>query len=507
MSTSFSDEQINQVINRLNAELPDKGAMNDMSLNSFGNTTIEYDFSRKSIKRANVVNSIFEKSLFCNAAATGSQFVTASFSNCNFTSSNFQYCIFNGVSFQDSSLLKSANFSHSFFVNCTFNNVSIIGTTLYDCCFEECSFINSTIQESTFESSTFNSCVFQKLDLSSMNLEYIKLNNSKFDEIILPPYQIPYIIGIQQFLYDNNKKNYIYTDDRLIPVHEYRKLCSDLVVYFFAQNDFFPVANLKISTGDFVEAFDYLQRGIKDALDCHDFRMIKHYCRLACASSAYSNSQLRNLYDIITSFVYNCNMDAQTLHSYVLNLGEIKELLLNNADAAYRMEFVIKTTIEKDDLEKINLLYNQVNSILKENCSDSHIDYIELRHNSPYEMYITCVDALPQIMMVISALYGAFAVSSKVLDLVNKFGEAKKLYWQNRLYRIDEEAKKLDIEIKRKNLQNSELKKSGNISICSSVIELEHMIKCSSLENAKKIDTDILRYKITNKSNDTTKPQ
>ena len=501
MTASFSNEQINQAINRLNAKLLDMGAMNDMSLNSFSNTTIVYDFSKKSIKRANVVNGIFENCVFYNAAATGSRFVATSFLNCNFTGSNFQYCIFDGVNFQDSSLLKSANFSHSFFINCTFNNISIIGSTLYDCRFEECNFINSTIQESTFESSTFYSCVFQKIDLSCTNLEYINFKNSKFNEIVFPPYQIPYIIGIQQFLFGNSQKNYVFTDTGLMSVHEYKKLCNDLEVYFFAKKEFFPIINLKIIEGDCAEAYEYLQRGIKDALDCHDFRMIKHYCRLACASSAYSNSQLRNLYDTITSFVYNCNMDAQTLHSYVLNLGEIKELLLNNADAAYRMEFVIKTTIEKDDLEKINLLYNQINSILKENCSDSHIDYIELRHNSPYEMYITCVDALPQILMVISALYGAFAVSSKVLDFVNKVGETKKLYWQNRLYRIEEEAKKVMEETE------AQLKKSGNISICSSVVELEHMIKCSSLENAKKIDTDILRYKITNKSNDTIRPQ
>ncbi len=70
-------------------------------------------------------------------------------------------------------------------------------------------------------------------------------------------------------------------------------------------------------------------------------------------------------------------MGFERITSYLLNIGEIRELLLNNLSHAQKDELLIKTNINKDDLDAVNILYKQINNILRDNCSDKHIDSIE----------------------------------------------------------------------------------------------------------------------------------
>jgi len=374
--------------------------------------------------------------------------------------------------------------------------MTIIESTLYDCYFENCSFRNSTIRTNTLENSVICNCSIQCIDLAHINLEYTRFDNIKMTDVILPPYQVPYIIGAPAYLKQTDDSVYIYTDNGKVTHEGYCKKYDDLAAYFYSQKLYFPLANILIAKGKYSDAFNYIRLGIEESCDYSDFRLIKHYCRLACSDNHFSDAQLRVLYDLVTGLSYNNTWDVNTLHFYMLNIGEIRELLLNNSENKQRVDFIIRTNIDKDDLASINLLYNQVNTIIRESCSSTHIDSIELRHNSPYELYVTCIDALPYILLVVSTMYSLFSVGSKGLDLFKKFEETISVQQQNKLFKYELEEKKLDIELKKEQLKQAQKKNSGIIT--QSVIGLEHNLKCDSIETAQKITSEYLHYKISN---------
>lgn len=491
----YNNEQIKKAISILDKHLPDKDVNNGILFQPFSGTKITKDFTRKSLKRVNVFDTVFEKCKFVGVAATGSKFSNTKFRMCDFSGSNFQYCCFNNVNFDHSTKIMSANFSHSVFVECEFKNISIIQSTLLDCTFEDCKFYSSEIRTDTLENTSIINSRISNIDLSHINLEYMRIDNTKLNNVILPPYQIPYIIGAPSYLMKTNDDIFVYTDKGKITISEYCNLFDSLIAYFYRERNFFPISNIFIAQKCDSKAYEYLKLGIEEALDYSDFRMIKHYCRLACTNKRFTHSQIKELYDLVTDLSYKKNWDINTLHSYMLNIGEIKEILLNNYEFKQRVEFVIKTNIDKDDLESINLLYNEINKTIKNNCSSDHVESIELRHNSPYELYITCIDYLPYILVLIYTIYRVFCISDKVADFIKKIKEISKITQEKKLIDLDIEEKRLNIKIKeqtlKKDIENKIVSKNA-------ITEIEHILKCNSLDLAKQLDSVCLHNKLKN---------
>lgn len=498
MKKLFNDEQIQNAINKLDKILPVSDVFDGQLFQKFYKAKISQDFTQKDLKRVNVKKCQFINSSFKAAAGTGSKFTKVKFENCNFSGANFQYCYFDECFFEKNTLIKGANFSHSIFVGCNFNSITIMRSTLFDCYFENCTFESSVIKSNTLENSTMHNCTIIDIDLAHINLEYMRFDKMYMENVKLPPYQIPYIIGAPTYLKNTNDKVTIYSDNNDLELAEYCNLFDELAMYFYDQNEYFPLANIYISLNKHEEAFECIQTGIKNACDYLDFRLVKHFCKLACSNSKFTHSQLKKLYDVITNLSYESNWDVNALHSYLLNIGEVKEILLNNSLYKHRVEFVIKTDIDKEDLITVNKLYNQINNIIKENCSDSHIDTIELRHNSPYELSVICIDMLPNIIFLITAMYSLLAAGNKFVDIIKNFEETRRIHQQNEFYKYEREEKILDIELKKKQLEqmNQQLPKESNIYMIN---EIEHNIRCNTLDSAKEIAPEYLHYKYSRK--------
>lgn len=496
MKKLYEKEQVQQACAKIKKILPDCDAIDKNFSSQYFNTEISQDFTRKDLKRITVNKCKFIESKFNGVAATGSKFLEVVFSKCDFSGANFQYCYFVNSSFVENSLIKGANFSHSVFIDCTFEASTIIECTLFDCLFENCAFIASNIRTNTLENSTMRNCKLRNIDLAHINLEYMQFDAIKMENVILPPYQIPYIIGATNYIKNTVDNVQIYTDNGSITCQEYCSLYNDLAVFFYSHGEYFPLSNIFIALGKHDLAYECIRLGIQEACDYFDFRMVKHFCRLACSNDSFSHTQLKEMYDLVTDLSYNSDWDLNTLHSYLLNIGEIRELLLNNVSHAQRVEFLIKTNIQKDDLSAVNNLYKQVNEIIRDNCSNKHIDSIELRHNSPYEFYIVCVDMLPNILMFIGAMYSILAASNKFVDIYKNFEETRRVHQQNEFYKYELEEKKLDIEIKKKQLEQMQeqslAKKTSGIYM---VNEIEHSIKCNTLDVAKNIAPEYLHFK------------
>ncbi len=504
MEELFNKTRMQECIAELSKSLPDKDMSNGVLFQAFCNAKVSQDFSRKSLKRVNVTGSQFVNCSFAGVAASGSNFTDALFDSCDFTGSNFQYCHFENVIFLNHSIIQGANFSQSIFIGCTFDGIDIIESTLYDCLFQECTFIGCTIRTDTLENTTICRSTLRDIDLAHINLEYMRFTDVKMENIILPPYQVPYIIGAPSYLQSTNDKVYVYTDNGNISAEDYSKKYTELTAFFMSQKLYFPLANLLISRDMLDQAFEYICLGIEEASVYLDFRLIKHYCRLACATKEFSNYQLKTLFDHVTDMSYDNAWDIYAIHSYMLNIGEIKEILLNNSERRERVDFIIKTDIDKDDIAAVNDLYNRINLLIQEYSTQDHTDSIELRHNSPYELFVTCIDSLPNILGLISAMYSVFILGSKGLDIAQKIEDVVRVHQQNKLHKHEMEEKKLaivekklDIELKKIELEKA--KASSSIATYS-VLELEHTLKCNSIELSKMASQECLHYRASNPS-------
>lgn len=495
MNKNYSKEKIQKSLQNLQQNLSDHDVQNGSVFQVVNGADICHDYTRNSLKRINANDCRFNKSIFKAVAAVGSKFSNVHFQQCDFSASNFQYCNFDNVYFQENSFATGANFSHSIFMECHFDSIDIRECTFFDCQFHGCTFLSSNINSITLENSLFSHCTIRDMDLAHLNLEYTQIAETSMQEIILPPYQVAYIIGGPSYLFSTNDSIFVYTDNGKISITQYKKMVEDLLIYYHLQNEFFPMANIMIGFHEYEKAQVYIQEGIREAFDYFDFRMVKHYCKLAISCDYFSHTQLKFIYDLITELSYQKELGAKELHSYFINIGEIRELLLNTSDNKERVEFVIKTDIDKDDLISVNELYNRISKILKECCSADHIDFVELRHNSPYELLITCIDTMPTLMILIPTIYSLLSTGGKVLDFWKKFEEARSAHYQNSIYEYDKRLKELEIIEKEQNIEMQKKKTQTNQSCTTAISGIEHNMICSDIYIANHIPPEYLHYK------------
>ena len=103
---------------------------------------------------------------------------------------------------------------------------------------------------------------------------------------------------------------------------------------------------------------------------------------------------------------------------------------------------------------------------------------------------------LPNVLGVIGAMYSILVASNKFVNIYKNFEEARRVHQQNDFYKYELEEKKLDIQIKKEQLEQMTnqafaLKSSGIYM----VNEIEHSIKCSNMDVAKNIAPEYLHYK------------
>ena len=499
MVDRYDKENIKQVVEKVKTLLPDKDVFEQILFQQIYSTKVTFDFKRKELKRVNVKDTIFNNCSFEAAAGTGSKFSNTEFNKCDFSGSNFQDCYFNACKFNNETLIEGANFSNGVFIECMFENIIIRRSTFYDCRFENCIFDSCDIYSDTTESSVLYNCRINNTNLAHLNIEYMQVRNVCLNDVMLPPYQIAYIIGAPTALLGHSEKIDIYTDEGAISCEEYCKLYDDLCMYYLDKKEYFPLANLLIALNKYSEAYECIKLGIEKSCDYFDFRMLKHFCRLACFSEVFDSQQLKYLYTLITQLSYTSSWDLNTLHSYMLHIGAIREILLNSShDDKQCVEVLIKTDIDKDDLDLINELYNEINVIIRETCSAQHVDFIELRHNSPYELLVTCIDSLPDILAFLSMLYGVLSVGNKFVDIYKNVAETRRISQENSLYKYQKEQAQLEIKLKNIELQQKlEEKNKPKSSAIYTITEIEHNIRCSTLDTAKTIAPDLLHYRYT----------
>lgn len=103
---------------------------------------------------------------------------------------------------------------------------------------------------------------------------------------------------------------------------------------------------------------------------------------------------------------------------------------------------------------------------------------------------------LPNILLLISTMYSALVIGGKAIDLCKNLEELRRVHQQNQFYQYEKEEKELDIKIKKKQLEQIEKQSSQKkLPDIYMVDEIEHNIKCSSLDIAQNIAPEYLHFK------------
>lgn len=438
----FEPEQVHQAISALEKYIP-LMQNNNRLFESGTNLTISGEYNDYSLKRSSLIESRVENASFINTALTGSYFSEVVFLNSFFDESNMQYCQYIHNELKDIDI-HSSNLSYSNFFNTTFEKVNFKGSTISEILFEQCDFKHCTFTSSMLESAIFIQCTFSDVEFVNTNIEYMEFKSCKFNNVILPMAQVPYVFGLFQSMTDSNNDIRLFTDEKIIPLEEYKSLKQALVIYYSSISEYFPLANIYLANEELDNAYGCIAFGMKRAIIQRNFRMLKFFCKQAKQKNVFSYSKLKELYILIEKYVAEQNLNMYEQRNFIYNIGEIRSILLENMDDFPSARIALQTNIDSSESEKIIQTIEYIDTAINKSCTQK-ISHIEYHHNSDANFIIQLSAHYTEIILLINTL---LVLSSRIHDTAQK----KILNHQQIILN------KLNIEEKKKTLKEMEHK-------------------------------------------------
>lgn len=355
------------------------------------------NYSFLSLKRSRLLDCVCDHANFTATAFSGSTFQKVLFRDCNFKNALVDFCLFYKCCLetknQENGII-NANLGNSNIIESQISNLSILQSTVSNVLFEDTTFHKAKIEYSAFENSVFRNCRFEKMELRNLNLEYVEFINPRFNDVVLPYAQIPYIFGILLYIRDSDDSLWISsTSDNRISVDEYFALLPSMIPYYLSEQEYFPVANIYIALNEYEKAFEAILNGMKKAGYEKDFRMLKYFCKLAITSGWCNREKIRQLY----SFIYDINnfepMIEYERHNYYMHLGEFRKILLFHNDTLPTLHMHMHTNILPHETEKVSFLVHTLDQILDTVKNNDVISSVELHHESPYDLILIVIGA------------------------------------------------------------------------------------------------------------------
>lgn len=426
---------------------------------------LEVDWQSQNHRREYYSDCSFVHSNLDEAGFTGGIFSETSFSECNVNFTNFNNCIFKTCSWQDdsASFHTGTNFSQSVFLDCNLHGIWLHGGNLSDA-----KIVNTTLNRCRFRSTQFEGAVFDNTFLDhvrfgKLNLEFVHFRNVHCDTVTLPFPSIPYIFGGIDYLL--NTTDYVRvtsakSSNNKISREEYLYLLPTLTTYFAGTESFFPLSNILLAQGEAQRAKAAVLAGISQSLLLRNYGLLFHLCELISERSLLSG---RECVDLYTDIWLSAKSQGITQNDYYLldnTMQKIQQTLLSFNQN--KICFVLETNINSTDSKKLSILLSELEqfSVLVDSNAKNRI---ELRHCSPYEIFVTIwtgiEDLAPYIGLFYCAFMGIDKLYNKVLDDISKTQsvvmaeiERKKTRLEVESIQLANEGQKIDIEIKKQEL-------------------------------------------------------
>ena len=447
----FSSEQIQEAVSSLEKYIP-LMHNNNRLFEAGVNLKVSGKYCDYSLKRSCLITSEVKNTSFINTAFTGSYFSEVTYSDTNFDESNMQYCQYmhNKLQYVD---IHSSNLSYSNFFNTTFDHVKFVGSTIAEILFEQCTFKDCLFTSSMLENTVFIQCTFCNVVFENTNVEYMEFKNCKFDNVSLPMAQVPYVFGLFQSMENSCNDIMLLCDGKTISLDEYKSLKEALIIYYTSISEYFPLANIYLTNGEYDIAYDYINLGMKKAIIQRNFRMLKFFCKQAKQKNIFSYNRLKELYVKIEKYSAEQKFNKYEQRSFIYNIGEIRSILLDNMDDFPTARISLQTNIDSSESEKIIRAIEYIDTAINESCTQK-ISHIEYHHNSDANFVIQLSASYVEIIFLVNTL---IVFSGKIVDSVQKKIINHQQIVLNKL-EIEEKRKKIkEIEREKQELQKNNI--------------------------------------------------
>ena len=310
---------------------------------------------------------------------------------------------------------------------------------------------NIVFYSSTLEDTIFSNVSMDTIRFSDLNIDFSVFDNVHMNDVILPFSQICFSFGLLSYLMETDDKVYITSiknNNGYILKEEFLSLLPFFEIYYRNTNDFFPLANIYLSSGRYDNAKNAILSGILLASTNCDFRLIKYLSKLIYTYSVFDFHQRKQIYDYINAHISFKDMNPSLLYNYNVYKNEISSFLLdNNRSGIATSEIDIITNIFPNESDKLGLLLTTLECIIDKNKSDFGEHKIVCRHNSAEEIIITIQDIYHSleatIPMIYSVLLGVFILGEKWRDRQKSKLEQKNA---NELKQIEIERARIELE-------------------------------------------------------------
>lgn len=397
----------------LSEHMKNKSYFNPTPLKVNDGVTIDDNYSTKNLRQSFFNGCVFDGANYSDAGLAGSLFVNCHFTECNYLNTNFQSCDFRDCKFENiSDGLMYTRFSKSIFTNTIFRNCILNGILMNDVIFTNCKFINCRWTPVSVENSIFKNTLLKGVKFKNMNFEFSTFDNIKLNDIKLPFPTIPYIFNGLNYLSTTSDKIRVTSAKRKegISIEEYLENIDKLCEFYKYTHNFFPLTNILICKKKYVEAFSSVLNGINLSIELRRFRMLKNYCKQLKYIESITMHERQSIYIFILNKISRMNFkefEHNNLNNY---LPEVRQLLLDDLKEQ-KIEVSLSTNIESIDTDKISILLNIIEDLLDEICNYS----IELRHNSPWDVFIPIFTDPNNVSLIINTISLVFcAVQTKI---------------------------------------------------------------------------------------------
>lgn len=403
-------------------------------------------------------------------AFSGSTFLNVKFLDCHLRGNGFIGSVFKNVTFSSNRKLvySSNNWSQSYFYNCVFRNAKIRSCTIGQSLFLGSEISNTKFSAITFENTVFRNCLLKNVDMHDINVDFMEFDNSELNNVKFAFFRLPFVFGGLKAL--NSTVILIDGNDNEVRLDEYTVVLPDLAEYFESQKEFFAACNIYSYLKEKDKALKNLHSGITIALQKSDFRSIKYLCKLGIIENIiqdeFAKTILENIEEVIFDSGINDKDSNCAINEELMHYGEIRSMLINRTLNKNRVEVSIKTKINSEQQEDINLLLNTIDDVLTAMNLGQDKNFIEIRHNSPFEILVT------YICQNLNTILG---ITSSIISIVASFISIKAIFKQNKHATAEE----------KKNLVLKEISKHNGIKLENprQIIDLNVELACEKLKN------------------------
>lgn len=412
-------------------------------------TEISDIFRFKSMKQSSFKNAIYKNSLFENVALTGSTFENVKYIDTKLIGSSFANCYFYNAEINGTrAAFPANNFSQSNFEQCVFRKIKFFRSGILNTLYHRCKFEKTKFRGSTLEGTQFISCSFSDCDLGNVNLDYTVFSKNTYNKLILPFYQIAYIIGAAEFVCDPDIKIYVRAGKKIHSVATYFEQAPNLIVYYLDKSEYFPACNLCIAMKDFEKAKQYLLTGVEQALENKNFRMISNYCRLAKFHNIADEHLKKKILSAINKFIQSDQMPESQLNYSLVYIGNIKTLLNEGSGDAVKLSYTIRTDTCKKNSAGVRYVNNMVQNLNDElACLDGIEGYeVKITNHSPFEIAVAIIGlvimlppAIDAVMNIVTKIRNGLAERKKKKEPEN---DTQKIYFRKDIDIVQNEVRK-----------------------------------------------------------------